>query len=163
AKVTRVPVDRFGTVNPDDVRRAITFDTVLVSVMHANNEVGTMQPIAEISAIARQRGVLTHTDAAQAVGKVPVEVTQLGVDLLTVAGHKMYAPQGVGALYVRRGTKLEPFLHGGGHEAGRRAGTENLIEIAGLGAASEVAVRWSRDPSIRELRDYFWIELVKRF
>jgi cysteine desulfurase len=136
---------------------------VLVSVMHANNEVGTIQPIAEIAAIARERGALMHTDAAQSVGKVPVEVTELGVDLLTVAGHKMYAPQGVGALYVRRGTKLEPFLHGGGHEAGRRAGTENLIEIAGLGAACQVAMRWQRDNTIRELRNYFWAELAKRF
>ncbi len=168
AKVTRVPVDRFGTVNPTDVRRMITGDTVLVSVMHANNEVGTIQPIAAIAAIARERGVLMHTDAAQSVGKIPVEVTQLGVDLLTVAGHKMYAPQGVGALYVRRGTKLEPFLHGGGHEAGRRAGTENLIEIAGLGAACQAAQRWLHDNTMRDntmskLRDYFWAELMKRF
>lgn len=163
AKVTRVPVDPFGTVNPTDVRRAITGDTVLVSVMHANNEVGTIQPIAEIAAISRERGALMHTDAAQSVGKVPVEVTQLGVDLLTVAGHKMYAPQGVGALYVRRGTKLEPFLHGGGHEAGRRAGTENLIEIAGLGAACQVAMKWLRDSTMSELRDYFWAKLVKHF
>lgn len=168
AKVTRVPVDRFGTVNPTDVRRAITADTVLVSVMHANNEVGTIQPIAEIAAIARERGVLMHTDAAQSVGKIPMEVTQLGVDLLTVAGHKMYAPQGVGAMYVRRGTKLEPFLHGGGHEAGRRAGTENLIEIAGLGAACQAAQRWLHDNTMRDntmskLRDYFWAKLVKLF
>jgi cysteine desulfurase len=163
ATVTRVAVDRFGMVNPNDVERAITAATVLVSVMHANNEVGTIQPITQIAAIARTRGVLMHTDAAQSVGKVPVEVTELGVDLLTVAGHKMYAPQGVGALYVRRGTRLEPFLHGGGHETGRRAGTENLIEIAGLGAACQAAQRWLRDNPMRELRDYFWTQLEKRF
>lgn len=162
ATVTRVPVDRFGAVDPDEIRRAITPETVLVSVMHANNEVGTIQPLREISAIAREHNVLLHTDAAQSVGKIPVDVTELGVDLLTVAGHKMYAPQGVGALFIRQGVQLEPWLHGAGHESGRRAGTENVLEIVGLGAACELAEPWTRDSSVRDLRDMFWRRLCER-
>lgn len=163
AEITRVPVDRYGMVDPDDIRSAIKPETVLVSVMHANNEVGTLQPIGQIAAIARERGVLMHTDAAQSVGKIPVEIADLGVDLLTVAGHKMYAPQGVGALFIRRGVELEPLLHGGDHEQGRRAGTENVLEIVGLGAACQVAQRWVRDDSLRKLRDRFWQLLQTRF
>jgi cysteine desulfurase len=163
AVVTRVRVDRHGLIDPDDIRSAIQPATVLVSVMHANNEVGTLQPIGQIATIARERGVLMHTDAAQSVGKIPVEIADLGVDLLTVAGHKMYAPQGVGALFVRRGVELEPLLHGADHEQGRRAGTENVLEIVGLGAASQVAQRWVRDDSLRELRDRFWQLLQARF
>src|SRR6185503_11172005 len=112
AAVTRVPVDEFGRVDPEAVHRAMRPETVLVSVMHANNEVGTIQPIREIGAIAHAHGALMHTDAAQSVGKIPVNVQELGVDLLTVAGHKLYAPQGVGALFVRNGLALEPYLHG---------------------------------------------------
>lgn len=163
AEVTRVPVDRFGWVDPDDVRRAIRSDTILVSIMHANNEVGTIQPIAELSAICRERGVLFHTDAAQSVGKIPVEVESLGVDLLSLAGHKLYAPKGVGALYVGEGIELEPLLHGAGHEANRRAGTENVLEIVGLEAACKAAQSWLSDNSLVELRDYFWQELQSRF
>jgi cysteine desulfurase len=125
-RVTILPVDRYGGVDPDAVRKAIDRRTTLVSIMHANNEVGTLQPIREIAALARERGVTMHTDAAQSVGKVPVDVNELGVDLLSVAGHKLYAPKGVGVLYVRRGVKLEPLLHGAAHEAARRAGTENV-------------------------------------
>ena len=136
--MTQVPVDHFGQVDPDSVRRAIRPNTVLISVMHANNEVGTIQPIREIAAIAREHGVLMHTDAAQTVGKIPVNVQDLGVDLLTVAGHKMYAPQGVGALFIRNGVTLEPYMHGAGHEGGRRAGTENVLEIVALGAACDL-------------------------
>ena len=163
AEVTRLAVNRHGMVDPADVHRAITSETVLVSVMHANNEVGTLQPIREIAGIAREHNVLMHSDAAQSVGKVPVEITDLGVDLLTVAGHKMYAPQGVGALFIRRGVDLEPFLHGADHERGRRAGTENVLEIVGLGAACQLAQRWVRDDSTRKLRDQFWQLLQATF
>src|SRR5438552_6654225 len=132
-RITILGVDRDGLVDPDDVRKAIDKKTTLVSIMHANNEVGTIQPIKEIAAIAREHGVLMHTDAAQSLGKIPVNVDDLGVDLLSVAGHKLYAPKGVGALYVRRGVKLEPLIHGAGHESGRRAGKENVHYIVGLG------------------------------
>lgn len=163
ARVTVLPVDRLGRVDPDDVRRALTPRTILVSVMHANNEVGTVQPITEISAIARAAGVLMHTDAAQSVGKIPTLVGELGVDLLSVAGHKLYAPKGVGALYVRRGTRIEPFVHGAGHERGRRAGTENVLLDAGLGAACQAASRWVGMAAIRELRDRFEAKLKEAF
>jgi cysteine desulfurase len=155
-RLTIVPVDHFGLVDPDDVRRAIEPATVLVSVMHANNEVGTLQPIAEIAEVAHERGVLVHTDAAQSVGKVPVEIGELGVDLLTVAGHKLYAPKGIGALYVRPGTRIDPVIHGAGHEHGLRAGTENVPYIAGLGAAATLAARRLRDGAhveVQRLRD----------
>lgn len=141
AKVTRLPVDGTGLVNPDDVRRAITPRTILVSVMHANNEVGTVQPVAEIARIVHEQGVLVHTDAAQSVGKIPASVRELGVDLLSIAGHKLYAPKGVGALFVRRGVELESLLHGAGHESGRRAGTENVLLDVALGAACELVSR----------------------
>jgi cysteine desulfurase len=163
AQVTRVAVDRFGQVDPQSVRRAIRSNTALVSVMHANNEVGTIQPIREIASIAREHGALTHTDAAQTVGKVPVDVQDLGVDLLTVAGHKMYAPQGVGALFIRNGVAIEPFMHGAGHEAGRRAGTENVLEIVALGAACDLVTSSIDLSAIRKLRDHFWRLLCERF
>src|SRR5262249_26852722 len=121
-RVTVLPVDRYGLVDPDDVRKAIDRRTTLISIMHANNEVGTIEPIREIAALAREHRVLVHTDAAQSMGKVAVNVNELGVDLLSVAGHKVYAPKGVGALYVRKGVKLELLIHGAGHESGRRAG-----------------------------------------
>jgi cysteine desulfurase len=163
AALTRVPVDRFAEFDPDDVRRAMRENTVLVSVMHANNEVGTIQPIREIAHIARGHGALVHSDAAQTVGKIPVDVKSLGVDLLTVAGHKFYGPKGVGALFVGEGVKLEPCLHGADHESGRRAGTENVLEIVGLGAASELAQSWIHRADIRTLRDFFWQLLSDRF
>lgn len=163
AKVTVLPVDRQGRVDPEDVRRALTPRTLLVSIMHANNEVGTVQPIAEIAAIARKAGVLVHTDAAQSVGKIPARVNDLGVDLLSVAGHKLYAPKGVGAIFIRRGTRIDPFVHGAGHEQGRRAGTENVLLDVGLGAACEVAARWIGMPAVRALRDRFEARLEERF
>lgn len=163
ASIARVPVDRTGLVDPDDVRRAITSDTILVSIMHANNEVGTIQPIREISAITSERNVLLHSDAAQTGGKIPVDVASLGVDLLTLAGHKMYAPQGVGALFIRQGTQLEPFLHGAGHENGRRAGTENVASIVGLGTACEISKPWIQSAELRDLTEYFWSQLHERF
>jgi len=138
-EVTYLPVDEFGLTSPSDVESAITERTILITVMHANNETGSIQPIREISRIARSRGICFHTDAAQSVGKIPVKVDELGVDVLTVAGHKFYAPKGVGALYVRRGTGIEPLIHGGGQEHGFRAGTENVALIAGLGKAAELA------------------------
>ena len=156
AKVTVLPVDEYGMVDPDDVRKAITPRTVLITVMHANNEVGTIEPIPEIAAIAREAGVPFHTDAAQTVGKIPTDVEELGVDLLSVAGHKVYAPKGIGALYVREGTRIERFVHGAGHEGGRRAGTENVLLAVALGAACEVARGWVGMPQARSLRDRFW-------
>jgi len=134
--VTTLPVDEHGRVSPDDLANALREDTILVTIMHANNEVGTVQPIAEIVRLAHAAGALVHTDAAQTPGKVPVDVEALGVDLLSIAGHKLYAPKGVGALYVRAGTPLHPFTRGAGHERGLRPGTENLIGIVGLGAAA---------------------------
>jgi cysteine desulfurase len=159
AQVTYLPVDHTGMIDPGDVRKAMTRRTILVTVMHANNEVGTIQPIREIAAIARARGVTFHTDAAQTVGKIETWVDELGVDLLTVAGHKLYAPKGVGALYVRRGTPLESLIHGAGHESGRRAGTENVLLDVGLGAACRIARPWLGLPSVRRLRDRLWERL----
>ena len=155
AKVTVIPVDRYGMADPENVRRAITPRTTLITVMHSNNEVGTIEPIPEIAAIAREVGIPFHTDAAQTVGKIPADVEELGVDLLSVAGHKVYAPKGIGALYIREGTKIEPFVHGAGHEVGRRAGTENVLLAVALGAAFVVARRWIGMPQIQALRDRF--------
>jgi cysteine desulfurase len=156
AKVTVLPVDRFGLVDPDDVRKALTPKTILITVMHSNNEVGTIEPIPEIAAFAREAGIPFHTDAAQTVGKISADVEELGVDLLSVAGHKVYAPKGIGALYIREGTKIEPFVHGAGHEAGRRAGTENVLLAVALGAACDAARRWIGMSKILALRDRFW-------
>lgn len=139
--VTYLPVDSRGLIDLEALRRALTGETILVSIMHANNEVGTIQPIEAIADLLRGRGILFHTDAAQSVGKIPVDVESLGVDLLSLAGHKLYAPKGVGALYIRQGTRLEKFMHGAGHERNLRAGTENVLGIAGLGKACEVAKR----------------------
>lgn len=138
-EITYLPVDSDGLVSVGDVEAAITRQTSLITIMHANNEVGTIQPIEKISDLARSHDILMHTDAAQSVGKIPVRVAELGVDLLSIAGHKLYAPKGVGALYVRDGVELLPFCHGAGQEQGRRAGTENVLEIVGLGKGCEVA------------------------
>lgn len=158
-KITRVPVDGGGRVDPSDVERALTPRTILVSIMHANNEVGTIQPIDKIARITRARGILLHTDAAQSVGKIPTKVDDLGVDLLSIAGHKLYAPKGVGALYIRRGTPIEPLIHGAGHESGRRAGTESALMTVALGAAAELAADLRPMTRIRELRNDFWQQL----
>lgn len=163
AQVTYLPVDGFGRVDPHEVRRSITSDTVLVSIMHANNEVGTIQPIFEISRITRERGILFHTDAAQSIGKISTRVEELGVDLLSIAGHKCYGPKGVGALYIREGIRLEPLIHGAGHESGRRAGTENVLLDVGLGAACALAEDWAGREPVRQLRDLFWNQLQERF
>ncbi len=140
-QVTYLPVDKYGLVNPEQVEEAITPQTVLVTIMHANNEVGTVEPISEIAEIAHLHEILIHTDAAQSIGKIPVRVDELNVDLLSVAGHKLYAPKGIGALYVRSGVELEKLIHGADHEINRRAGTENVIEIVGLGEACELIDR----------------------
>jgi cysteine desulfurase len=163
AEVTYLPVDATGQVDPEAIRQAITPHTLLISVIHANNEVGTIQPIAEIGRIAREHGVLFHTDAAQSVGKIATRVDELGVDLLSVAGHKLYAPKGVGALYIREGIIIEPLVHGAGHEGGRRAGTENVLLEVGLGAACALALRDPIGERVKALRDAFWQRLKEAF
>ncbi len=154
-RITYLPVDAQGRVQSRDVEASINDQTVLITIMHANNETGTLQPIAEIAEIAHHHGVLVHTDASQSVGKIPTRVDELGVDLLTVAGHKLYAPKGIGALYVRNGLQLEPAIYGGGQEHGRRAGTENIAFMVGLGAACELAYAGlpSNHAKLRYLRD----------
>jgi cysteine desulfurase len=163
--VTILPADCHGRVEPAAVAKALRPTTALVSIMHSNNEVGTLQPIREIAALARARGVLVHTDAAQSLGKLPLDVNDLGVDLLSVAGHKLYAPKGVGALYVRRGVTLEPLIHGAGHEGGRRAGTENVPYIVALGKACALARRSlaTATEHLRALRDRLWERLRADF
>jgi cysteine desulfurase len=154
-EVTYLPVDSHGLVDPDDVRQAITEKTILVSIMHANNEIGTIQPIAEIGAICRERGILMHTDAVQTVGHIPINVDEMNVDLLSLSGHKFYGPKGVGALFVRKGVRISPLIHGGGHERGLRSSTENVPGIVGLGEAARLAARdldWEVKHS-RQLRD----------
>ena len=140
-RVTYLPVDEWGLVDVVKLKAAITPQTILISLMHANNEVGTIQPISDISEVSRQNGIIMHTDAAQSVGKIPAGVSELGVDLLSVAGHKLYAPKGIGALFIRKGTGLEKLIHGAGHEHNKRAGTENVLGIVGLGKACEIAKR----------------------
>jgi cysteine desulfurase len=154
-EVTTVGCSRHGVVDPMAVEDALRRDTKLVSVMQANNEIGVIEPIRQIAAVCRERGVLVHTDAAQSIGKIRVAVQELGVDLLSVAGHKFYAPKGIGALYVRRGVVLEPLIHGAGHEGGVRAGTENTAYIVGLGRAAVLARRAVEEsaPQMATLRD----------
>ena len=154
-ETTVLPVNSQGMVDPDDVGRAVRAGTILITIMHANNEVGTIQPLAEIGEIARKNNITFHTDAAQSVGKIPTAVAQLGVDLLSVAGHKLYAPKGVGALYVRHPLRPAKFCHGAGQEQGRRAGTENVIHIVGLGKACELAAMDMQQhmAAMRMLRD----------
>jgi cysteine desulfurase len=161
---TYVPVDEFGLINPHELEKAITPQTILITIMHANNEVGTIQPIAEVAEIARAFGILFHTDAAQSMGKIPTRVDELSVDLLSMAGHKLYAPKGIGALYVKRGVKLQKLIHGGGHEHGLRAGTENILGIVGLGKACEIAKRDLHENMIRmrEMRDLLYQKLSER-
>ena len=160
-RITRLPVNDRCQVEPADLLAALDHDTILLSVMHANNETGAIQPVAALARLARDRGVLVHCDAAQSVGKIPVKVKELGVDLLSVAGHKFYGPKGVGALYMRRGVQLEKLIHGADHEGNRRAGTENVLLIAGLGAAAELAEQKMSGgmEHSRKLRDRLWAAL----
>ncbi len=153
--ITYIPVDQYGLVNPDVVRSAIGKDTILITIMHANNEVGTIEPVEKIGEIAREHGILFHTDAAQSCGKVTVDVKRLNVDLLTIAGHKLYAPKGIGVLFISKGTTIDPFVHGAGQEKSRRAGTENMPYIVGLGAACEMAQKSLPyfENRVKQLRD----------
>ena len=162
--VSYLPVDKFGLISVPELEKAITPQTILISIMHANNEVGTIQPIERISQLARKNGIFLHTDAAQSVSKIPTDVNALGVDLLSIAGHKVYAPKGVGALYIRRGIHLAKFIHGAGHEEGRRPGTENVLEIVGLGKACEVAGRdlAKNSQHMKEMRDRLYHGLRDR-
>ncbi|MFC1991375.1 cysteine desulfurase NifS [Chloroflexota bacterium] len=162
--ITYLGVDGYGLVDPDDVRKAITDKTILISVMHANNEVGTIEPIAEIARVAKEAGVYFHTDAVQAVGHIPVDVNELGVDLLSISAHKLCGPKGVGALYVRKGTRLTPFMHGGGQENRRRAGTENVPGIVGFSRAAELALHELNEEAERltNLREQLTKGLMER-
>jgi cysteine desulfurase len=163
-EVTYLPVDGEGRVDPEDVRKAITRDTILISVMHSNNEIGTTQPLNEIGQIALECDVYFHSDVVQAAGKLPLDVADCNADLLSLSGHKFHAPKGIGALYVRKGTRLRPLFFGGAHERNRRAGTENVPQIVGLGAAAALAGMGLEDRarSIGELRDYFENEVFHR-
>ncbi|MCC8190160.1 MAG: aminotransferase class V-fold PLP-dependent enzyme [Planctomycetes bacterium] len=157
---TLLPVDRTGKVDPDDLRRAIRPDTGLVTIMHSNNEIGTIQPIAQLAAVARGAGVLFHTDATQSVGKIPLAVDELGVASLSLTAHKFHGPKGIGALYLRRGTRLAPFIHGGGQEHNRRAGTSNVAGAVGLGKAAELAAGYIADgPRQSALIEEIWTGL----
>lgn len=162
-EVTRVPVDHTCRIDPEAVARAMKPGTALVSIMHANNEVGTINPISDIARIAHSNGALMHTDAAQSVGKVATNVDTLGVDLLTIAGHKLGAPKGVGALYARAGTRLEPLIHGAGHEHGLRAGTESALLAVALGAAAREAMDLAPMAGVRALRERLWTQLQAHF
>jgi cysteine desulfurase len=161
-KCAAIPVDRDGLIDLGALSAAVREPTLAVSIMHANNETGTVEPVAAVSAAARQAGALVHVDAAQSAGKIPVDVAALGADLLTLAGHKLYAPKGVGALYVRRGVQLEPLIHGAGQESGRRAGTENVPYMVGLGAACRIAAAGLSETAARmqSLRDRLWHRLA---
>ena len=151
-KVTRIPVDRHGSVNPADIEKAITKDTVLVSVIHASNEIGTIQPIREIGGICRQKGVLFHTDAVQSFGKIPIDVREMNIDLLTASSHKLYGPKGAALLFLRQGVEIEPLLHGGGQERGLRSSTVNIPAIAGFAKAVQIAGKEMAKESKRQMR-----------
>jgi cysteine desulfurase len=164
-EITILPVDEFGMIDPQNIETAIKEDTILISVMQANNEVGTIQPIKEIAEIAHYHKVVLHCDAAQSIGKISVDVQKLGVDLMSIAGHKLYAPKGVGVLYVRDGIQLQKFMIGGNQESDKRAGTENILEIVGLGKAAELALQ-NMDVEIKhyqKMRDLLHDGILREF
>lgn len=158
-QISYLPVNENGMINVSDLEKLITNRTILVTIMHANNETGTIQPIEDISRVCRKHNILLHTDAAQSVGKIPTDVNDLGVDFLTIAGHKLYAPKGIGALYIRNGIAVEPLIHGASHETGRRAGTENVIFNVALGKACEIAKESLHNSKIKKLTEYFYDNL----
>ncbi|MDI6839683.1 MAG: cysteine desulfurase NifS [bacterium] len=162
--VSYVGVDKYGVVDLDELKAAITNKTILITIMHANNEVGTIEPIQEIAKFAKERGIYFHTDAVQTAGKIPIDVNKLGVDLLSLSGHKFYGPKGVGALYIKRGTKVDPLIHGGHHEFNRRAGTENVPGIVGLGKACEIAgsEMSEEDTRLKRLRDKLYNGIMNK-
>lgn len=157
-KVTYIGVDKDGVINLEELKNSITDKTILVTIMYANNEMGTIEPVEEIGKIAKEKGIYFHTDAVQAVGKVPFEAKNLNIDLLSMSGHKIYGPKGIGALYIKKGTKITPEMHGGHHEMNKRAGTENVAGIAGLGKAAELAKAEVREEAekLKSLRDYLY-------
>jgi len=162
-EITKLPVDKFGMVNPEDVKKAIKENTILVSVMHASNEIGTIQPIAEIGKICKDAGVLFHTDASQSFGKEPIDVEKMNIDLLTASAHKIYGPKGVGLLYIRQGTRIEPLLHGGGQENGVRGSTVNVAGIVGFAKAAELCKKEMKKEANRQtvLRNYLIKNVLK--
>ena len=153
--VTYLPVDKYGMVNPEDVEKEIRDDTILITIMHANNEIGTIEPIEEIGKIAKKNNIVFHTDAVQTVGKISIDVKKMNVDMLSISSHKIYGPKGVGALYIKRGIKIEPILHGGGHEKGLRSSTENISGIVGFAKACEIAMKKMKEDveRMKKLRD----------
>ena len=161
--ISYAPVDEYGIVKIDEFEKLINSQTILVSIMHSNNETGTLEPIKEVSEICHKHGILFHTDASQSVGKIPIDIQSSGVDFLTIAGHKLYAPKGVGALYIREGLSIEPLIHGAGHESGRRAGTENIIFDVALGKACEIAGKELNNEHIKQLTEYFYTKLKEAF
>lgn len=162
-EISYMPVNEYGMVNISDLEKLITNRTILVTIMHANNETGTIQPIEDIAKICRKYNILFHTDAAQSVGKISTNVDELGVDFLSIAGHKLYAPKGIGALYIKKGIAIEPLIHGASHEMGKRAGTENVIFNVALGKACEIAKENLTNERIKQLTDYFFINLKDVF
>ena len=151
-EITRLKVDKYGLVSPDDVKKAIKKNTILVSIMHANNEIGTIEPIEEIGKICREKGIYFHTDAAQSFGKIPIDVNKMNIDLMTVSSHKMYGPKGAAALFIRKGTKIEPLIHGGGHESGLRSSTVNVAAIVGFAEAARICEREMKKEAKREIK-----------
>jgi cysteine desulfurase len=172
-QVTYLPVDEYGLVSVTDLEKAITDKTILITIMHSNNETGTIQYIEEIGKLSKKYNILFHTDASQSLGKVPIDINKLEVDFLTIAGHKLYAPKGIGALYIRKGIKIEPLIHGAGHESGRRAGTENIVLDVALGEACDIAKKsFNRDKKdiltrstkeIADLTSYLYNRLLNSF